>query len=143
MDCTASFEPFSKMLASNDAAAYLPLPTGDSRDPQSSPRARCRLLPPALVLVGVASFFLVSLLSTSNRVSPKACLHPNVRREWRTLNQEEKMSYIRAAQCLTKTPSTALRHQNASIHDEFALLHGTIGNYCMSESLFILVREVE
>lgn len=121
---------FSEILTSNDAGPYLPLPTEDSRRPQSSPRAQYQLLRLALVLVGVASFFLVSVLSMSKPALPKPCLHPSVRKEWRTLNQKEKLSYISAAQCLTRTPSTYLRHQNVSIHDEFALLHGTIGNYC-------------
>ncbi|EED21564.1 conserved hypothetical protein [Talaromyces stipitatus ATCC 10500] len=50
---------------------------------------------------------------------------------------EEKLSYIGAAQCLARTPSASLRNDNASIHDELALLHGKFGNYSHNAAPFL------
>ncbi len=102
----------------------LPLPKelGGLEASSIESQGRIRLLPFTLVLVGVASFYLVSLLSVSNPVRTKPCLYPRFRREWRTLNQKEKLSYVSAAQGLIKAPSASLKSYlepcvSAYVHD--------------------------
>ncbi|QKX63468.1 uncharacterized protein TRUGW13939_10638 [Talaromyces rugulosus] len=98
------------------------------QSPSGSRSRRFRILLPILILIFVAAFALSLVLLIPHPI-PESCTHPSFRREWRTLNMEEKLSYISAAQCSAKTPSVSLRNDNASIHDEFALLHGRFGNY--------------
>lgn len=49
------------------------------------------------------------------------CSDPYFRNEWRMLSRQEKLDYIKAARCLTNTPSVI--RQNGTIHDDFAFVH--------------------
>ena len=40
-----------------------------------------------------------------------SCQNPSIRREWRTLSTTEKLAYLNAVVCLTKTPSIVGRNQ--------------------------------
>ncbi|GAD93058.1 conserved hypothetical protein [Paecilomyces variotii No. 5] len=81
------------------------------------------------VVTFVLSFF------PSSFVPLGQCGNPIVRREWRTLNHNERLAYTQAARCLTESPS--MRRENTTIHDDFVLLHSRIGNYSHNAAPFL------
>ena len=78
------------------------------------------------VLLGLYGLTNPSSLTTYE--SPKTCLKPKIRREWRSLSEAEKESYIAAAKCLTEIPSKS--GANGSVHDNFSYIHSKIGKFC-------------
>jgi tyrosinase len=111
---------------------YSLLPDSDSPTPTTSEKPlRSRLTRSSYALIAV--LLVSSVLISALLLTPKprsTCTQPRRRQEWRTLTQNEKQSYLAAAHCLTTTPSSPL--SNATIHDEFSLLHSRVGNYCNS-----------
>ncbi|CAH0055222.1 unnamed protein product [Clonostachys solani] len=73
-------------------------------------------------LLGLAS---IGLVNASN------CKEPLVRKEWRTLNNQEKRSYISAVQCLkTKPAQLQSRYSGSrSRFDDFQAEHITQTDY--------------
>ena len=61
---------------------------------------------------------------------PKACNQPALRKEWRSLERIEKLSYIEAVRCL-KSFSSQLG-LNQSLYDDFPWVHMHYGETCMS-----------
>ncbi len=57
----------------------------------------------------------------------KTCKEPRIRREWRSLSNTEKATYIAAAKCLTLIPSSS--GTNRTVHDEFSYVHSKTGKY--------------
>ena len=57
--------------------------------------------------------------------SPRRCLDPPKRREWRSLNSIEQREYINAVQCLRNIDSELF--PGLSLYDEFPGTHITVG----------------
>ncbi|TVY13044.1 Tyrosinase ustQ [Lachnellula arida] len=57
--------------------------------------------------------------------SIQSCQNPSVRREWRTLSTDEKLAYLDAVVCLTKTPSVIGRNQ--TVFEDFSWIHNNKG----------------
>ncbi|TVY36278.1 Tyrosinase [Lachnellula subtilissima] len=57
--------------------------------------------------------------------SSQSCQNPSVRREWRTLSTDEKLAYLDAVVCLTKTPSVIGRNQ--TVFEDFPWTHNNKG----------------
>ncbi|KAL8710083.1 MAG: hypothetical protein Q9225_007361, partial [Loekoesia sp. 1 TL-2023] len=55
----------------------------------------------------------------------KTCKSPALRREWRSLSQEEKIEYIQAVKCLKTVPS--LLQLNQTLYDDFPWVHKNFG----------------
>lgn len=119
-------------LTGKASTKYSLLPDSDSPTPTTSEKPlHSRLSRSSYALIAV--LFISSVLIFALLLTPKprsTCTQPRLRQEWRTLTQDEKQSYLAAAHCLTTTPSSSL--SNATIHDEFSLLHSRVGNYCNS-----------
>jgi hypothetical protein len=62
------------------------------------------------------------------------CKNPPIRREWRALTPEEKMEYIDAVNCLSRTPATW--GENGSVYDDFTRLHSGAGADSTSLNVF-------
>ncbi|KAL4860738.1 hypothetical protein BDV12DRAFT_90422 [Aspergillus spectabilis] len=106
--------------------------TGFARgNPTRSTKLRQLSVPIILIFVSIIS--ITSILLISNSTNP--CTHPRFRQEWRNLSRAEKLSYISAAQCLTRTPLPG--GSNGTIHDEFSLLHSRVGNYSHNAASFL------
>lgn len=57
-----------------------------------------------------------------------ACQSPALRKEWRSLDSQEKFQYIEAVQCLKKRPSElGLNH---TLYDDFPWVHIHFGENC-------------
>ena len=136
---------------------YAPVPNGDEyeegKQSELSSHANSRSSPnpyrlrhsfhyifriAAVGVVGVAVGFTACLLLLSLKSSvpssgyspgPQRCTNPSLRREWRSLAETEKIRYIEAVQCLTRTSSTL--GLNQSLYDDFAWIHKRVGEYCM------------
>ncbi|KAK3348902.1 tyrosinase-like protein [Lasiosphaeria hispida] len=67
--------------------------------------------------------------------SASPCVDAPVRREWRSLGQDEKRDFVRAFKCLSRTPSSWV--QNRTVYDDFAFLHGGIGAWCHQSACFL------
>ncbi|KAL4936144.1 hypothetical protein BDV06DRAFT_233681 [Aspergillus oleicola] len=93
-----------------------------------------RHLSVVFALTVVAALAISAALFVANAKPKSSCIHSRLRREWRTLSPSERLSYLAAAQCLTRTPSI---NDNGTIHDEFALLHSRIGNYSHNAAPFL------
>lgn len=80
----------------------------------------------ALVAVAArASFYFYSSTPQESALSSTQCQNPSIRREWRTLSTSEKLDYLDAVVCLTKTPSVL--GLNQTLFDDFPFIHTTIG----------------
>lgn len=63
----------------------------------------------------------------TNRLTA-ACQSPALRKEWRSLDCQEKVQYIQAVQCLKKRPSElGLNH---TLYDDFPWVHIHFGENC-------------
>lgn len=122
----------STMLLTRKASSkYSLLPDSDSPAQTTEKPLRSRLLRSSYALTGfllISSILVLVVLLTPKPRS--TCTQPRLRQEWRTLSHDERQSYLAAARCLTRVPSSSL--PNATIHDEFSLIHSRVGNYCMS-----------
>ena len=65
------------------------------------------------------------------RVSTIYCGKQQLRREWRTLQPQEKTEYIKAVQCTSSIKSQVV--ENGTVYDDFAWVHAL-----MSESKWYL-----
>ena len=104
-------------------------------DKSQSRRRRYRFL--VLLLTGVVCFFiglaagLLPVLSTREGLQQNtqvACQSPSVRREWRTLSDNEKGDYVRAVWCLKTIPSRV--GANWTLYDDFPWVHAMVGRSC-------------
>lgn len=62
--------------------------------------------------------------------SSSACQDPTLRREWRSLGDQEKHDYIEAVKCLKTVPSQL--DLNQTLYDDFPWVHIHFGEYCTS-----------
>jgi hypothetical protein len=69
--------------------------------------------------------------ASSNAVG--ACTSPYYRREWRSLSEEEKQSYLDAFQCFIDSPSVL--GFNGSLYNDFAWAHNRVAQGSESEHL--------
>lgn len=85
---------------------------------------------PLLVLFTLIVVFGIDMLAgqPSKATTSQVCTQPVVRREWRTLSNDEKDAYVSAVLCLSGQPS--LLHPIGTSHDDFAWLHANIGASC-------------
>ena len=92
---------------------------------RSSARAIWLLLMLAICSTGTLLFLTVfephRAQQAVSEASQKKCTNPSIRKEWRQLRDHEKLSYIDAVLCLTKTPSTA--GTGGSMYDDLAGVH--------------------
>ncbi|KAI9703544.1 MAG: hypothetical protein M1820_005848 [Bogoriella megaspora] len=65
----------------------------------------------------------------------KRCVDPSLRREWRSLSDDEKQEYISAVQCLRRSPSRT--NMSQSLYDDFPVIHTRIGNYSHGAAAFL------
>ena len=92
----------------------------------------------SILILGLAFFYLAyvlrrpitGLFPTRNTAAVGPCHEPTIRREWRTLSDDEKLEYISAAKCLTEIPS--LIGLNGTAHDDFAFVHMAVGEHSKS-----------
>lgn len=66
---------------------------------------------------------------------PRLCVHPQLRREWRSLSRQEKRSYISAVQCLKTMPSQLALNQ--TLYDDFPWVHKHFGEYSHDAAPFL------
>lgn len=119
------------------ASQYSSVPESDDPEDARSPSPAIKKREPLWwIFVSITTFLCFFSVVTfalsffpSSFVPLRQCGSPTVRREWRTLERNERLAYVQAARCLTESPSS--RRSNTSIHDDFVLLHSRIGNYCM------------
>lgn len=64
--------------------------------------------------------------SPVNSMPARKCENPSVRREWRSLSQDEKQNYIDAVNCLAKLPS--IIRENGTLYDDFPWVHNQISH---------------
>lgn len=69
-----------------------------------------------------------SIAQLSFTPTPKSCIHPIIRREWRSFSMNEKHDYLNAVRCLKDIPSRIGEAQ--SLYDDFPWIHYRIGDYC-------------
>ena len=89
-----------------------------------------------VVLICLVLFVLItttirSLPKSQSSMAPTSstnCQNPSIRREWRTLSTAEKLAYIDAVVCLTKSSSIVGRNQ--TVFDDFPWIHNTEGKSC-------------
>ena len=67
----------------------------------------------------------------------RACVDPSTRREWRSLDNEEKLHYIESVQCLRQTPSRL--GANLSLYDDFPRVHNMHQAYGKDCFFFLVV----
>lgn len=99
---------------------------------------RCTWLRPSsfgfttvLFLVGLTSLIAIPLgylAITSLPKSTTKCDTPLIRREWRSLDTEERHNYIQAVQCLQDLPSELAGR--GSLYDDLVYVHMQIGSKC-------------
>lgn len=63
-----------------------------------------------------------------HKLPDTSCRSPRLRREWRSLSDADKLSYLNAVQCLHKLPSQVTT--NATRYDDLPFLHQQIGYIC-------------
>lgn len=83
-----------------------------------------------------AGFFASHLVDTYERrnpslvwltSSPSHCKDVTTRQEWRNLSREERIGYIRAVDCLSKSQSV---NYNVTVYEEISWVHRNIGSFC-------------
>ncbi|KAK1828716.1 hypothetical protein QBC39DRAFT_415884 [Podospora conica] len=79
-------------------------------------------------LTTLAAFFGAALALPSARPSARACTNPTVRKEWRNATVSDRLAYLSAAVCITKSPPRVGYHPNATLQDEFAFIHAILSN---------------
>jgi hypothetical protein len=104
----------------------LPLDEFEEQASRSSKRKRLPRICPYIIgtysilasLVLLYIFIRPQLFSSESVIE---CEQPQFRREWRTLDDREKRSYIQAVQCLRDVPSSM--GTNYSLSEDFAYIH--------------------
>ena len=78
-------------------------------------------------------------ISNAPKAVSGSCGNIAIRREWRSLSENEKQNYIDAVQCTRKTPS--LLRLNQSLYDDFPYVHMTWGEpgTPMSSSVLLML----
>jgi hypothetical protein len=74
-----------------------------------------------------------STKASSSKTSKTLCIDPTIRREWRSLSQDEKRDYISAVKCLMTTDS--FLRKNGSLYDDFAWVHNRMSHDSKSSLL--------
>ncbi|KAH6648602.1 hypothetical protein BKA67DRAFT_575316 [Truncatella angustata] len=87
---------------------------------------------PTLILLAAAG--LASVIPTASDITVgrhTPCVKFNVRKEWRTLSESERLDFISAVKCLQETPgeTTALYSGVKSRYDDYVVLHITQTDY--------------
>lgn len=77
-------------------------------------------------LSSLVAFFGAALALPSAPPSPRACTNPVVRKEWRNATVADRLAYLSAAVCITKSPSRLNIHPNATLHDDFSFVHAVL-----------------
>lgn len=129
-------------LAGNLQARYSPLvkpgtdPT-DYYEPCTEPRTVTQswrfkaAVAVFLLVVGLVIGFMCDELIRGREHAGRGrsnCKSLSIRREWRSLSEEEKHQYIEAVRCLAETPSKQL--PDDSLYDDFAYVHIDSGEAC-------------
>ncbi|KAF2162476.1 hypothetical protein M409DRAFT_27101 [Zasmidium cellare ATCC 36951] len=90
----------------------------------------------ALVISLCAALIITAFTIVYPRINAvNTCSQPRVRREWRSLSEQQQLDYLKAVQCLARTPSGI--HPNASLHDDFPWVHRNIGYIAHEAALFL------
>ncbi|KAG8731080.1 hypothetical protein FRC11_005200 [Ceratobasidium sp. 423] len=91
----------------------------------------------------VSWFALFSLLPTAlsapvtgNTKSASGCTNPAIRREWRTLSQDQRDNFHKAVKCLQDKPSKLNVDQSKNLYDDFSYVHYTINETIHHTSSF-------
>ena len=58
--------------------------------------------------------------------SSKGCTNPAIRREWRTLSQDQRDNFHSAVKCLQDKPSALNVVESKTLFDDFSYVHYTI-----------------
>lgn len=77
-------------------------------------------------LTSLIAFFGAAQALPSAPPSPRACTNPVVRKEWRNATVADRLAYLSAAVCITKSPSRLNFHPNATLHDDFSFVHAAL-----------------
>lgn len=102
---------------------------------------RCLVISITLIAFAILGYTINRLiLSVNHKDLPQntsSCRQPAIRKEWRSLGQNEKTNYIAAVQCLSTHPSTL--NSVGTWNDDFAWIHKHIGmeSRCSSSVLKI------
>ena len=120
------------------------VPQVDEDDPKPHRRIRYKLSLFLLVLtvaVGLVAGSTVGILFSNGTLMWDSiaadgkgngrCIDPEVRQEWRALDETQKKEYIKAFQCLTSTPSRLVKY-DGTLYDDLTLVHVKYGGFCMS-----------
>jgi tyrosinase len=83
-------------------------------------------------LTSLVALFGAALALPSGPLSPRACTNPTVRKEWRNATVTDRLAYLSAAVCITKTPSRLGIHPNATLHDDFSFVHALLSDFSTS-----------
>ncbi|KAG8730753.1 hypothetical protein FRC11_005883 [Ceratobasidium sp. 423] len=78
--------------------------------------------------VALLSFLSTSLSApvTENTRSTRKCTNPKIRREWRTLSQDQRDNFHKAVKCLQDKPSVLRVEESKSLYGDFTYVHYTI-----------------
>ena len=76
-----------------------------------------------------------ALPSSTNLAARQTCTSPRLRKSWSKATVEERLAYLEAAVCVIKKPSRLNKHENATLHDDFAYTHALL-NYDSKFSLY-------
>ena len=80
------------------------------------------LLLSCLSLFSIITFFPKHVDNSNCPISATfSCIHPTIRREWRTLDRADRDDYIAAVQCLGAKPSKL--RDNGTLYDDFPWVH--------------------
>lgn len=87
----------------------------------------------ALLLVTAIALSIYLLMRTTRGISSSEvlCQTPSIRREWRTLEDPEKVEYLRAVKCLHDLPSEI--NSDGRLSDDFPWIHFHVGSFGMLE----------
>ncbi|KAJ1305208.1 hypothetical protein OPQ81_000237 [Rhizoctonia solani] len=78
--------------------------------------------------VAILSFLSATLSApvAGNTRGAGKCTNPAIRREWRTLSQDQRDKFHKAVKCLQDKPSTLTVEESKSLYDDFTYVHYTI-----------------
>lgn len=133
--------PFFK-FSDHQKYELLPVVENTNIEPKTVPRNRnfsftlwiaiCRLF--LFTLAGTGFYALCTTIFRANTSSDgqlalysATCADPYFRREWRSLSEHEKSSYLKAVTCLAST--TSVLRDNGTIYDDFPWAHNQAAHH--------------